>query len=142
MTYEEIRATQEFGELMQSLSSMLFVVAVVGLLFLLITYLARKKRRMTPKGPSVSRTVFTESCFGMVYNNTEEDATSEHYAVVFNSKGEELCRYEEDEGQTILGFTAENNVLYMHTTDTDANGIKTNTRWMYMLDENEFVECE
>lgn len=142
MNYEDVLATKEFGELMANVSKMLMVIAIVGVFLWVLAYVMRKRKTVQRKGPTISRTVFTESHFGMLYNNTDEDATSEHYAVVFTSKGEELCRYEEDEGQTIHGFSTMNNILYMHTTEIDEHGRQTDTKWMYMPEENDFVECE
>lgn len=142
MTLEDTQKFQEIGKIMDYTSKILLIAAAMGVVLIALAYFRKKRKEKTQDKPSYSRTVFTNTCIGMIYDNFEKGFEGRHFAVVFDTKGKELCRYEEDNGQIIHGFTANNNILYLHTTDTDEYGRMSESRWMYMPEENEFVSCE
>lgn len=135
---------QSIQELMDSLSSVFLIIAIVLAVVFVIWIIKRKQMRIAtqPKSHPVSRTAFTSNYFGVVYDNDKSEDGALRYAIICNGKGEELCRYEETDGQTIRGFSSENGTLYMHTTETDDNGAQTSAKWLFVPEDNELVECD
>lgn len=129
---------------MDSLSSIFLIIAVVLALLFVIWLIKRKytANKAQPKQPPIARTAFTSSHFGVVYDNGQPEDGELRYALICNGKGEELCRYEEVDGQIIRGFSSENGLLYMHTIETDDNGAQISAKWLFMPEENELVECD
>lgn len=134
---------KELESTMSGLSSILLIIAIIGAFLLILAFVRRKQKQATiNRGPMISRTSFASDCFGMVYDNQDTSEPYLHYALIFDTQGKELCRYEEAEGQTIHGFTTDNGILYMHTTETYEDGTQSPVRWMYMPAQNELVECD
>jgi hypothetical protein len=95
-----------------------------------------------PRKPSIARTAFTSNHFGVVCDNEKPENGVLRYALICNGKGEELCRYEETDGQTILGFSSSDGILYMYTRKTLDDGTQDSCKWMFVPEHNELVECD
>ncbi|MBQ8806335.1 MAG: hypothetical protein IJZ68_07780 [Bacteroidaceae bacterium] len=132
------------GELMNSLSSTFLIFAIIMCLVFVVWFVRRKQKisQMEAKKPVIQRTAFASEYFGVVYDTEEDNTDYLHYALICNGKGEELCRYEEAEGQTIHGFSNENGTLFMHTTETYDDGTQAPVKWMFIPEHNELVECD
>lgn len=143
MSYSEVQTIGDLGNLFISARNLLIVAAAILCLFMVFAYMHRKQKDTKSSTPAIAATAFTSRCFGVL--NVDKDETGKNYgvrrAVIYDGKGNELCAYEEADGQTIKGFTSENGVLYMHTTETYEDGTVGNIKWVFALETNEFIEC-
>jgi hypothetical protein len=137
----DVQAVQKVTD---SIASAGWLISIVMAVFLGIWFLRRRynNKHAQPKHPSISRTAFTSTHFGVVYDDGKDCAGHLRYALICNGQGEELCRYEEADGQTIRGFSSENGLLYMHTTEIDEDGLQVSAKWLFIPEDNELVECD
>lgn len=134
---------ESMSESLSTISTSLLIFAAIMTVVMVIWWIRRQKRikEAAPKKVHIQRTAFSSTHFGVVYEGDEENEYRQ-YAIICNGKGEELCRYEEADGQTICGFSVEEGNLYMHTIETYDDMEQAPVRWMFVPEHNELVECD
>ena len=134
----------ELQSMMDNITSVCLLLAIMAALAFIVWLVRRKQKQVQASIPRVyiQRTAFAGNVFGVVHDVDDECETILHYAIICNGQGEELCRYEETEGQTIKGFSSENGNLYMHTLETYEDGTVAPVKWMFVPEHNELVECD
>ena len=138
---EELSALKS---IMDNITSVCILLVIIAVLAFVVWLVKRKQKEVQNNMPKVfiQRTAFAGNFFGVMYDVDDMSETILHYAIICNGQGEELCRYEEAEGQVIKGFSSENGNLYMHTLETYEDGTMAPVKWMFVPEHNELVECD
>lgn len=136
MSYDEL---MDMSSLFQNLGTICFIIAAIGILFLIFVIMRKRHQIKTRKRITMSRIAFAGDIFGAIYEPTEEYPS--RYATIQNTQGEEICRIVQDEAQYLKGFHTENNTIYLYITEY-TTGAPVDIKWRYDAETQDFIECD
>ena len=135
MSHDEL---MEMSTLFSNLGTVCFVIAALGILFLIFVVMRKRHQIKTKERITISRIAFAGDIFGAIYEPTEDYPS--RYATIQNTQGEEICRIVQDDAQYLKGFHTENNTIYLYITEY-SSGAPVDIKWRYDVDTQDFIEC-